>query len=184
MQSAQVVKGASLGETVKSLEKSSNQNHATQRQFLLKTAALLALLMFGIELGVSYSHMMQWVGKAQLSLTAFIAVQTILIKYKVGLGVVEIGSFVLLFLMLYLSHPKSPQFRLTLAAMVFLIVAFLVWAVLIEPINAAIDTWTSSSHPADWTQYRERWHLLHLVRLLLLTAGMASLAGSTLTKDF
>lgn len=159
------------------------QKHHSSRQLWIKVAMFFALLLFGVELGVSYSHMMQWIGKSQLPLATFLAVQTTLIQYKVGLGVVEIGSFLSLTLILKLSSPKSLRFRLAIAAMSSLVLAFLVWVVFIEPINAFVDAWTENSYPADWTQYRERWHSLHLVRLLLLTVGMSSLASSAISQE-
>jgi hypothetical protein len=64
-------------------------------KLLLKPMQFVALLFMGVELGVSYSHMMQLPGKSQLSMATFIAVQTVLIQYKIGVGMVEIGSFLL-----------------------------------------------------------------------------------------
>ena len=151
--------------------------------FLLKPMQFVALLMMSIELGVSYSHLMQLPGKLQLSVTSFIAVQTVLIQYKLGLGIVEIGSFLAMIVILWLVRIKTLTFRLTLGALLMLIAAFLVWGIFIEPINAIVDTWTSSSFPENWTLYRDRWHLFHIVRLVLLTIGISSLIGSVLVKE-
>ena len=149
-------------------------------KFLLKSMQFIALLLMGIELGVSYSHLMQLPGKSQLSVAMFIAVQTVLIQYKIGLGIVEIGSFLAMLVILWLVRTKTLTFRLTLGALLMLIAAFLVWGVFIEPINAVVDTWTASSFPHNWTSYRDRWHLFHIVRLILLTVGASSLIGSVL----
>jgi hypothetical protein len=166
-------------------------------KFLLKSMQFIALLLMGIELGVSYSHLMQLPGKSQLSVAMFIAVQTVLIQYKIGLGIVEIGSFLAMVVILWLVRnghltgansirPTCPSktltFRLTLGALLMLIAAFSVWGVFIEPINAAVDTWTASSFPDNWTLYRDRWHLFHIVRLILLTVGASSLIGSVLFR--
>jgi hypothetical protein len=64
-----------------------------------------------------------------------------------------------------------------------LVAAFLIWGVFIEPINANVDTWTSFSFPENWTQYRDRWHFFHLVRLVLLTVGASSLISSVLFQN-
>ena len=151
-------------------------------KFLLKPMQFIALLLMGIELGVSYSHLMQLPGKSQLSIAMFITVQTVLIKYKVGVAIVEIGSFLAMLVILWLCRTKTSTFSFTLGALLMLIVAFLVWGVFIEPINTVVDTWTASSFPDDWTQYRDRWHLFHIVRLILLTMGMGSLISSVLCK--
>lgn len=150
---------------------------------LVKLIEFLVLLMMGVELGVSYSHMMQLPGKLQLSLPTFIAVQTILIQYKVGLGIVEMGSFVSMVLILLFVPFGSRKFYLVLCSLVLLMLAFTVWGVFIEPINVHVDSWTLDSYPSDWNAYRERWHFLHLIRLLILTFSMSSLAASVLISD-
>ena len=156
---------------------------AKKSKFLLKTIQFIALLLIGIELGVSYSHLMQLPGKSQLSVAMFIAVQTVLIQYKIGLGVVEIGLFLAMLIILWLVRTKTLTFRLTLGALLMLVAAFLVWGVFIEPINAVVDTWTADSFANNWTSYRDRWHLFHIIRLILLTVGTSSLIGSVLFQQ-
>ncbi len=167
---------------MKTSESTANRQ-AQKSKFLLKPMQFIALLLMGIELGVSYSHLMQLPGKSQLSVAMFIAVQTVLIQYKIGLGVVEIGLFLAMLIILWLVRTKTLTFRLTLGALLMLVAAFLVWGVFIEPINAVVDTWTADSFPNDWTSYRDRWHLFHIVRLALLTVGMSSLISSVLVKE-
>ncbi len=166
---------------MKTLERNSDR-HNRKVEFFLKPMQFIALLFMGIELGVSYSHLMQLPGKAQLSVAMFIAVQTVLIQYKVGVGIVEIGSFFAMLMILWLCRRKSLTFRLTLGALLMLVAAFLVWGIFIEPINTVVDTWTASSFPGNWMQYRDRWHFFHIVRSILLTVGMSSLIGSVLSK--
>ena len=157
--------------------------HRNKLRFLLKPMQFLALLFMGIELGVSYSHLMQLSGKAQLSLSTFVVVQNVLIKYKLGLGIVEIGSFLTMLVILWLCRSKTLMFRFTFSALSTLVAAYLVWGIFIEPINTAIDTWTISYYPTNWTEYRDRWHLFHIIRLLLLTIGMSSLISSVFVKE-
>ena len=94
----------------------------------------------------------------------------------------EIGSFLAMLVILWLCRTKTLTFRFTLGALLMLVAAFLAWGVFIEPINKVVDTWTASS-PDNWTQYRDRWHLFHLVRLILLTVGTSSLISSVLLKE-
>lgn len=141
----------------------------------------IALLLIGIELGVSYSHLMQLPGKAQLSLAMFIAVQNVLIKYKIGVVIVDIGSFLAMLAIIWLLRIQTLRFRLTLVALLMLVTAFIVWGIFIEPINTAIAR-TVDSFPDDWTLLRQRWHLFHIVRLVLLTIGTSSLISSVLVR--
>ena len=162
--------------------KTSEKTHCQKRKtkLLLKLTQFIALFLMGIELGVSYSHLMQLPGKSRLSVAMFIAVQTVLIQYKIGLGIVEIGSFLAILIVLWLIRPKTLTFGLTLSALLMLIAAFLIWVIFIEPINTVVDTWTANSYPDNWTSYRDRWHLFHVLRLILLTIGTSSLIGSVL----
>ncbi|MDJ0692602.1 MAG: hypothetical protein QNJ41_29490 [Xenococcaceae cyanobacterium MO_188.B32] len=77
----------------------------------------------------------------------------VLIQYKLGLGIAEIGSFLAMLVILWLVRTKTLTFRLTLGALLMLVAAFLVWGIFISPINAVVDTWTASSFPENWTLY-------------------------------
>lgn len=105
-------------------------------------AQFFALLTVGIQVGVSYSHLMQFVGKTQLPIEIFIAVQTTLIQYKLGLGIVEITAFLLLGIMLHLSRTQPAMVCWIVGAIALLTAAQALWAIYIEPINMVIDTWT------------------------------------------
>jgi hypothetical protein len=157
-------------------------NPRQRRSGLLWFAQFFALLTVSLQVGVSYSHLMQFVGKTQLPIEVFIAVQTTLIQYKLGLGIVEIGAFLLLGLMLYWSRSQAVMVGWIVGAIALLAAAQVLWAVAIEPINIAIDTWTLAAYPPDWEDYRRRWHLLHLTRLILLTLGWGSLTSNLLSQ--
>jgi uncharacterized membrane protein len=166
---------------MKTLENSKRQRYRNLRKLLLKLTQFIALLLMGIELGVSYSHFLQMPGKAELSPAVLLSVQNVLIRYKVGLGIVEMGAMAALLVMLGLGCQQRRINWLQVGALLMLISAFMVWAIFIEPINQAISSWTAASFPVDWAQYRDRWHQFHLLRLGLLALGTSSLIGSVLT---
>lgn len=99
------------------------------------------------------------------------------------MGIVEIGSFLAMLVFLWLVRTKTLTFRFTLSALLMMIAAFLVWGAFIEPINTVVDIWTASSVFDDWISYRDRWHLFHIVRLVLLIIGASSLISSILVKE-
>ncbi len=43
------------------------------------------------------------------------------------------------------------------------------------PLNKAINSWTQSDYPANWTQYRSKWFSLYQVRQALNITGFVSL---------
>ena len=122
-------------------------------------------MLMGIEVGVSYSHFLQLPGKADLLPAVFIAVQTVLIRYKVGMSIVEIGAMVTLLAILWFGRQRKMTVWLTSGALLMVVSAFMVWAVFIEPINQTVHTWTAASFPVNWAQYRDRWHMYHILRL-------------------
>ncbi|GAA1030379.1 hypothetical protein GCM10009557_22130 [Virgisporangium ochraceum] len=47
-----------------------------------------------------------------------------------------------------------------------------------EPLNALGDTWNPEAPPADWTEVRDRWQRLHLVRTVLALLTLATLLAA------
>ncbi len=50
------------------------------------------------------------------------------------------------------------------------------------PINIRIASWETSTPPADWRTYRNRWDLLHRWRVVLLTIAFAFLIVGVIDK--
>jgi hypothetical protein len=43
------------------------------------------------------------------------------------------------------------------------------------PVNAAVDTWTPATLPADWPAYRLRWEIGHVLAALFSFVGLMAL---------
>ena len=146
----------------------------------LRLVQFLAVVLMGVQLGVSYAHFMQMPGKLSLPLDCYILVQNQVISYRVKLAFIEIPSLVSTALATILIRCQRSVFWLTLIGLVCMILMWLVWALFIQPINQQIDGWTPATAPSNWTDLRYQWHFYHLVRLGIASLGMAALTLSLL----
>jgi len=56
----------------------------------------------------------------------------------------------------------------------------IIWAAWIHPLNKTVNAWTPESLPSNWANFRDRWHLLHTLRLVLSVAAFsAAIAGQS-----
>ncbi|WGV23965.1 DUF1772 domain-containing protein [Halotia branconii] len=146
----------------------------------LKVFQLLAVILMGVQLGVSYAHFMQMPGKLSLPLDCYILVQNQVISYKVKLSFIEIPSLISAGLATILIRRQRKSFWLTLVGLACMILMLIVWALFIQPLNQQIDNWTLLTAPTNWSTLRYQWHFYHLIRLGISFIGMAALTASLL----
>ncbi|XGV95084.1 MAG: hypothetical protein ACAF41_20345 [Leptolyngbya sp. BL-A-14] len=108
----------------------------------LKVFQFLAVVLMGVQLGVSYAHFMQMPGKLTLPLDCYILVQNQVISYRVKLAFIELPDLIATALAVLFSYRKRKTFWLTLTGLVCMVLMWLVWALFIQPINHQIDGWT------------------------------------------
>ena len=146
---------------------------------LLGALRFTALLTTGLSAGIAFAHLLERPNKLTLSAQAYLAVQQHLyegfgrvagpIEYVALLATA--GSAVVLW------RRRGPL-ALTLAALLSIALALVVWQLHNGPVNAAVARWTPQSLPGDWTTYRDRWENAHAVRAGLYTLALALLSGS------
>jgi hypothetical protein len=56
----------------------------------------------------------------------------------------------------------------------------MIWAVWINPINKTVNSWTPESLPPTWAEFRNRWHFLHTIRLLLSAVAFSAVIAASL----
>lgn len=147
---------------------------------IMRLLQLLAVVLMGVQLGVSYAHFMQMPGKLALPLDCYILVQNQVISYKVKLGFIEIPSIISAIATTVLIRHHRKAFWLTLTGATCMVLMWLVWAIFIQPINQEIDVWTPTTAPSNWTHLRYEWHFYHLIRLFIAAVGMVALTLSLL----
>ncbi|PSB35556.1 DUF1772 domain-containing protein [Stenomitos frigidus] len=142
---------------------------------ILRLLQLLAVVLMGVQLGISYAHFMQMPGKLALPLDCYILVQNQVISYRVKLALIEIPSITAAVAAAILIRQHRRAFWLTLGGTACMVLMWLIWAVLIQPINQQIDVWTPTAVPSNWTDLRYQWHFYHLIRLFIAAVGMVAL---------
>jgi hypothetical protein len=138
--------------------------------------AFLALFLMALIAGVSFSHLLQRGPKAELPGPHFLAVQQRLLRnYGAVVGGLEVAALVAA-LTLAGSLRAQPALRfLAGGAATCLALMIGIWVGWINRINQTVNGWTPESLPANWGAYRDRWHTLHAVRLLLALVGLGAL---------
>ena len=141
------------------------------------TAFFASLVLTALSLGASWSHVLQIRGKAVWPGPLWrAAMESLYRDYAIVGGVVELAA-ILAGWWLVLAVRRTPAFRWSLGSAVLLSVAFFViWIGFIAPINRVFATWSSSSLPADWASYRNRWEMWHAVIAALKLAAFSALA--------
>ncbi|BAU47742.1 hypothetical protein SVA_1167 [Sulfurifustis variabilis] len=149
----------------------------------LKIARFITLVLLALVLGVSFSHALQAAPKATLAGFFFLDIHHVLLsRYGTVMGTIEVAALVLALVSLALVRRERPPFVANLVSVVALAVMLLVWAVFIYPINQEVATWTAVALPADWEQYRDRWHLWHAIRTGLALVAFGAFAISLLVE--
>jgi hypothetical protein len=152
---------------------------------LLKGTRFVAIMLAALTLGFGLCHLMQlpsrmawdqylWVGSTvQGGLYAAFG--------SVG-AVIFVATVIALALLAYFVREHGrPGFRLAAAAAILFTFAFVLWWVLVYPVNVELAKWVDDPVPADWTSYRARWEWGHAIIALVELAGFAALIGSVLT---
>ena len=164
------------------LIRSHQKTHIFSFALVRQATQVVALLLMGTEVGVSYSHFMQWPGKLTLDQATYLVVQNNLIQYFVGMGFVEIPLLVILAVVAWLVRKQRIVLAFTLTALGCCLLAFGIWGFLIEPINQQIDGKTLAELPVNWAELRNQWHVYHFKRLILYALGMIALSCSVLER--
>jgi hypothetical protein len=136
----------------------------------------IALLLMALVTGVSFSHLLQRGPKAELPGPKFLAVQQILLRnYGRVIGGLEVATLLCALLLAVAARARPSLLYLAGGATICLALMIAIWAFWINPINQTINTWTDESLPPDWAKFRDRWHTLHAVRLILSLLGLSAL---------
>lgn len=130
----------------------------------LLLTALLVGTMFGIWLGFN---------AAALSPVAYVEMQQNAIRaLNVPLPALGLVCIVLTVALAVLVRHDRRARNLLVAAALCLVVAGLITRLGNQPINAVVMAWSPQAPPANWTELRDAWWLLHILRTL---AGVAAL---------
>ena len=96
-------------------------------------------------------------------------------NYGAVIGALEVTALLLAGLLAVLVRARPALFYLATGAATCLALMIAIWAVWINGINKTVNSWTRDSLPSNWAELRDRWHVLHAVRLALGLLGLGAL---------
>ena len=151
---------------------------------LLKGTRFVAVMLAALTLDMGFCHVMQlparmgwdqylWVGSTvQGGLYAMFG--------SIG-AIIDVACVIVFGILAYFVREHGrPGFRLALSAALLFALAFLLWWVLVYPVNVELAKWVNGPVPADWTAYRSRWEWGHATISLFELLGFAALIASVL----
>ncbi|CAL1517750.1 DUF1772 domain-containing protein [Chitinophaga sp. MM2321] len=145
------------------------------RFFDILMAGLIAGTLFGI-----------WIGFDPKSLSAptYVEQQQSVIKaLNVLMPILGLITILLTITAAFLQSRHQAVFVTLLVAAGFLMISGLVTRFGNQPINSIVMTWDKMNVPANWTELRDKWWLLHKIRALTAFISFCLIIWSGMRKD-
>jgi hypothetical protein len=145
----------------------------------------MTIMLTALSAGLSFAHLLElpprvfyfdaqlWVATTTRGLYALFG--------TVGAGV-EVASILTAIVLTILMRGRGSAFYLTLAGAALLAFALVLWSIFIAPVNAELATWTPTSFPADWAQYRNQWEYTHATNTIIKIIALSSLVLSVIVE--
>lgn len=148
-----------------------------------RTAYFVTLFLMALSLGGGWSHVLQIRGKATWPGPLWRTVmETLYRDYATAGAVVEVGSILAAWMLVFFLRGVSPAFWWAVVAAALVSLAFGAWLAFIAPINTVFATWTPATVPADWTGTRDRWEFWHAAIAALKALAFGTLIVAALSQ--
>ena len=136
---------------------------------------IIAALLAGVSFGI-------WIGFNPMDLSASVYIeqqQNMLQAIRVLMVLLVLIATIITIISAFLHKGNKPVFVALLVAATFFIACILITRFGNKPIDDIVMTWTSNSPPDNWTELRDKWWSLHIMRTI---AELAALFLVTLTS--
>jgi len=135
------------------------------------------LVLVTLIFGLAFAHVMELPGKLRLDGPTWLIVQQ---NLYIGFGplaaVVEpVGVIVAWVLAWKLRRRRG--FAIAVSAALCVSVGLVEWALVVAPMNARLNAWTTATLPPDWTACRDQWEFGHALHAMLFGAAFCLLAS-------
>lgn len=136
----------------------------------------VSLLSTAVTLGALTAHVLELPNKLALDGSLWLAVQQNLYQgWGPFIGPFEVTAIAATWLLLGLVRKNRSIRGLTLLAALLLSGAIVVFFALNAPVNAAFASWTVTTLPPDWPNYRLRWEIGHAIGFVLVLIAFVAL---------
>ena len=147
---------------------------------------LLTLLLASLSLTMESAHVLELPQKLRYDPQMYAAVNGSLYRYFASVGgAYQVGAIVAAALLALAVRGRKPAFAWTLTGALLLLGAFIVWLVVVAPVNSEIATAVrlqAATVPALWEQLRYRWEYRHAAGFALQLCGYTALLISVLVE--
>ena len=142
----------------------------------------VTVLLAALALTMTSAHVLEWPQKMRYDPAMYAAVNTTLYRYFaiVG-GVYQIGGILAAVIMTVLLRRRPITFRWALAGTLLLVLAFISWLLLVQPVNREIAAALENSPnivPSLWLRLRNRWEYGHMVGFAIHLLGFCAVVVS------
>ncbi|MCW5773928.1 MAG: hypothetical protein KIT16_19960 [Rhodospirillaceae bacterium] len=124
-----------------------------------------------VSLGPALAHLLELPNKMGLPRADYLTVQQIYRGWAL-LGIVVVGALLATLLLVVLLRREGPAFAWSLATLLCIVGAQVVFWLFTYPANVATANWTVL--PNDWQPLRARWEYSHAGGAAFMLAAMAS----------
>jgi hypothetical protein len=153
---------------------------------LLRVWRFITLLFTALALTMTSAHLLELPQKMTYDASLYTAVNTTMYRYFaiVG-GIYTVGSIVTAIVLAILVRRRRATRRWTLAGAMALVLGFLSWLMLVDPVNtqvAAAQQTSPTTVPALWMGFRDQWEYGHATGFVFQLLGFSALIVSVLVE--
>jgi hypothetical protein len=123
---------------------------------------IIAALLAGVSFGI-------WIGFNPMDLSASVYIeqqQNMLQALRVLMVLLVLIATIITIISAFLHKSKKSVFVALLVAATFFIACILITRFGNKPIDDIVLTWASNSPPDNWTELRDKWWSLHIMRTI------------------
>jgi hypothetical protein len=153
---------------------------------LLRIWRFITLLFAALAMTMTSAHLLELPQKMTYDPSLYTAVNATMYRYFgiVG-GIYTVGSIVTAIVLAILVRRRRAARRWTLAGAAALLLGFVTWLMLVQPVNTRIAEAQQTSPgtvPALWMGFRDRWEYGHATGFVFQLLGLSALLVSVLVE--
>jgi hypothetical protein len=150
---------------------------------MLKFLRFVNLLLVALTLGMTFSHALEYPGKAKLDGAEWLTVQhNVYLAFGVAGAIIEVTAILTTWIVFAQIRSWKLARVLTLLAGLATTAALGIWFGWVDPVNTALKAWTPETMPDNWMSFRDRWEAGHAVSAILFGLAFSALVVAILSE--
>jgi hypothetical protein len=150
---------------------------------MLKFLRFVNLLLVALTLGMTFSHALEYPGKAKLDGAEWLTVQhNVYLAFGVVGAVIEVTAILTTWIVFAQIRSWKLARVLTLLAGLATTAALGIWFGWVDPVNTALKAWTPATMPDNWASFRDQWEAGHAVSAVLFGLAFSALVVAILSE--